>query len=315
MSGTVERRRFRTWEPDTSARPDQAWKIVFRYGIQRSLRAWWVVLPLVGAAVAIVMMLAGASMSWSLSEPGWGPQHWELIDMAWGLLAIGAAFVFLVGTPLFSEDLRFNAPLFYFSKPLRVRDYVLGKAMHLAVVLVAVVMVPLVLLLILGMVLGPANAVPPEGAVAGQVADWKVETLDTVGDWLFAAAVLLPGVLLILAFATAVTLAVSVHTRRAWHSAMALVAILGGWSLLGSIAGEFTRNATGHLFGPAGWLYLIIAMPLQRHFLPEASHDPVPPGLQHALPAILLAYLIVGALTFLCGALVMHRLRRQEAWM
>lgn len=313
--GTVESRRFRTWEPDATVRPERAWRIVLKYGLTQNLRSWWVVLPLVAALVGLVALLGAATVEWGSAEEGGGAYVETLSAFVGGILAIGAAFVFLVGTPLFSEDLRFNAPLFYFSKPLRIRDYVLGKASQLALIVAATTLLPILALLVIGALLAPANATPPTEAFYLDPADWKTRTLDTVGDWAYAAAVLLPGVVAVSAFVVSATLLASVYTRRAWHSAMALVAVLGGWGILGAIASETSRSAFQHIFGPGGWFYLLTVLPLDLRFDPQARDAVVAPESTLAWPAILTAYVLVVGLSVLFYALTVRRLRRQEAWL
>lgn len=325
MSAQLERRRFRTWEPETGARPDEAWRVVLKYGLLCNLRSWYILLPLVLSLVAVVVSIGAASYGWADPIDRDGVQYPEVLGLATMFFVLGGVFVFLVGTPLLSEDLRFNAHLFYFSKPLRVRHYLAGKAALLGAFLAATVLLPVVLAILLAAVVGgPGVQAPDFQGLYGSFDpswparaqhEWETQTLRGAADWLYLGAVLVCGTVAALAFLLAVTLAVSAFTRRAWHAAMGLVAILGGWGILGVVAMDLTGTAWQNVFGPAGWFYLLLAMPLELRF--GVAANPAtgirPERYDAGGPAVLCAYAIVGTLTYLAGWLALRRLQRQEA--
>ena len=63
---------------------------------------------------------------------------------------IGMFLVLLVGPELISQDLRFNAMPLYFARPVRRRDYFVGKLGVIAVYLSAVMIFPAILAYVLG---------------------------------------------------------------------------------------------------------------------------------------------------------------------
>ena len=73
---------------------------------------------------------------------------------------IGMFLVLLVGPELISQDLRFNAMPLYFARPVRRRDYFLGKLGVIAVYLSAVMIFPVLLAYVLGDCLQPRSPGP-----------------------------------------------------------------------------------------------------------------------------------------------------------
>jgi hypothetical protein len=308
MKTFIEHRRLRTWEADAAVDPGRSWRIILRYGLLRSLRSWWIIIPLIAVAVTIIFSIGAFS-----SELSFDPHGARASDVQ-GLVALyamqGIVFLFLLGAPLFSEDLRFHAPLFYFSKPLKVHHYYLGKAGLLALFLAAVTILPVLILMLVGPAFGlPAQEPDPRHTSPLGLLEWRIAHLNSMGDWGYTMLVLVPAVVVLSAFFISITLLMSAFTRRAWHCAMAMVAIIGGWSLLGAIATEFTDTAFEHIFGPAGWVYLIMDLPMALRFGITANGAWGDPGRSYDAAA----YVIVLSLTAAATWATLNRLRRQEA--
>jgi ABC-2 type transport system permease protein len=104
-----------------------------------------------------------------------------------------AVVVGLVAPRLISGDLRARAWLVYFTRPLGRGDYVLGKALTLAMIVSLITLVPALVLWIVGVLVSPSIAV----AVA--TADLPLRIVAA------AAAVTIPTVLLALAYSSLTT--------------------------------------------------------------------------------------------------------------
>jgi hypothetical protein len=96
---------------------------------------------------------------------------------------------------------------------------------------------------------------------------------------------------------------------------MAFVAILGSWSLLGAFATELLRGAWENLAGPAGWMYLAVIMPLEKHFTVagQTGEGWDASSMQGAWGAIPLAYLFLIGTGVLCLWAANRRIQRLEA--
>ncbi|MFO1533585.1 MAG: hypothetical protein ABR562_07845 [Thermoplasmatota archaeon] len=308
MRTEVEHRRFRTWESDASAAA-APWRIIAKYGFLRMSRTWYV--QLLAVLTVVVAVTALASMAQSMSDGG-APGYREVVGTSVTLLIPGIAFLVLIGMPILAEDVRFNAHLFYFSRPLRPADYLRGKATQVAATVGGASLVPMAALLVTGAILGSAAGVP--ASIHGRpVTDaerdsYGLEHIVGLGDWLFTAVVILAGSFLILAFLTAATLLASSYTKRGWHAGMAVVAAVGGWSLLGAVADFGAKGAYRDLFGPVGWFNLVLNTPLSLHFRPSGVS--APEGAQAAVP---LAYVIMIAATAAIVKATYDRVRRVEA--
>lgn len=311
----LESRRFRTWESDTYAEPANRWGVVLRYATLRALQTWYLAgflaLVVVNTIISIIVFSYDASN-------GTGA------DLYYAALAVfsfaPALFLLLVGAPLLAEDVRFNAPLFYFSRPLRPADYLLGKCLHLFGVVVATGLVPLVLVSAMVLVLG-VHDVSPTDSFSGDVRSpdemrvARIHAVDTLPDALYAGFFTTFGGAACLFFLTSAMVLCSAYTRRAWHAAMAFVAILGSWSLLGAFATELMRGAWQHLVGPAGWMYLAVILPLKKHFTVtgQTGKGWGASGMQGAWGAIPLAYVLLIGAGAACLWFANRRIQRLEA--
>jgi len=309
MKTEVERRRFRTWERDSPDAAPQPWRIIAKYGFLRMSRTWY--MQLAGVLTLVVAVTTIAALAQSMTDGG-APGYNDVLGISLSLLMPGLAFLVLVGMPLLADDVRFNAHLFYFSRPLRPDDYLRGKATQIAATVGAASLVPMVAVLIAGTILGSINGVPTvlhgQPLSAAQRAQYSIDHIVGTGDWLFTGFVVLAGSALILAFLTAATLLASSYTRRGWHAGMAVVAAIGGFSLLGAIADFGAKGAYRQLFGPMGWFDLVLHTPLAMHFKPEGA--PSPEGVNVAVP---LAYLLLALGTFFAMSATYRRVRHVEA--
>jgi ABC-type transport system involved in multi-copper enzyme maturation permease subunit len=79
-----------------------------------------------------------------------------------GLQMVACAFLLaMVAAGLVAEDRRTGAMELYFSRPLRRRDYIVGKLLAAGLVPTATLVVPFVLLWILAVGMAPPHAAPP----------------------------------------------------------------------------------------------------------------------------------------------------------
>jgi len=151
------------------------WLAITGQGVRAQSRNRWVWFVIAGACLPAVV-LSGFLVLWGLFEQksslltpflylfsglpeelkagprGFRTTFWTL---AFGqFLAIqvytGMFLVLLVGPELISQDLRFNAMPLYFARPVRRRDYFVGKLGVIAVYLSAVMIFPVLLAYVLG---------------------------------------------------------------------------------------------------------------------------------------------------------------------
>ena len=304
----LERRRFRTWEQDTQAPPSRRWAVVLRFSALRTLRTWYL-----ASLLALAVLLAAIGLV-AFSYDAINGTNKDAYAAAAGMfLVMPTVFLLLVGAPLLAEDVRFNAPLFYFSRPLRTVDYLLGKCLHAFGLVAATGLVPIVLFCLMVLLIGVHDVSPTDPYTGDlrsdeEMAALSAQRIDGVGEALYAAFVTILGAASVLFFATSAMIACSAYTRRAWHAAMAFVAILGCWSLLGVFAIELVKGAGQHLFGPAGWGYLVLGAPMDAFF----AQPPLPSYLRGAGLAIPLAHLLLIGTGIGSLRLAQRRLRRLE---
>lgn len=324
MTGPVDFRRFRTWDdaPDQDGQP--TWRILLRYGYVRLASSWPGRTLLILLAVGIVVLLGGASYGFA-SGTGVQADGWTA-SMVAGVAPL-AAILLLVAAPLFADDLRFNAPLFYFSKPLRVRDYFAGKLAFLGSLVGAAVILPSLILLLLALLVGVPFGEPTgyclrhlgneyctPAQVAIERAYWEATHIDSVAEWLAAAAVTIPGLLVLTAMFTSLAVLCSIYTQRGWHAGMAFVALVGGTSIAGGVLADSVKGSLGHLASPTGWAYLMVGLPMNLMFRgTEPMNRYEEEAVRNFGLAIPLAYLLALATLGLALWLSYARLSRQEA--
>lgn len=281
MSARVEARRFRTWETDAHGDSEHSMRTIVKYGLIKILGAWHIRLLLVLALLFTISTLG--AFSYEIAAGGRPESGTGMDGEVFGVAATLAflptmAFLIFVAAPLFAEDLRFNAPLFYFSKPVSGREYLWGKVGLLGVVLAATVLVPLLLFTLMALV-GTILARPPTKPYQWEstaefnfrLQDWHVYNMDTFGDWAYAVGTVVPAFLVMFLLLIVIFLAASAWTTRAWHAAIAGLASLGVLSFLGGTIMDTSRTAMGSAFGPVGWVELLIFVPLSRRF----NHEPL----------------------------------------
>lgn len=152
------------------------WLTITRHGVRAQMRNRWTRLVLLTAWLPAIL-LAIALVVWGLIEqkselvmplvrsigvnlsPALLASPEEFRDAVWSFcyrqffdveVFFAMLLVLLVGPNLISQDLRFNALPLYFSRPLRRRDYFLGKLGVIAFFLGAVLIVPAILAWLLG---------------------------------------------------------------------------------------------------------------------------------------------------------------------
>lgn len=318
MKGNVDFRRFRTWDAEPAMVSTPTWRILVRYGYIRLASSWPGRILLILLAVVVVAIVGGASYGFA-GGVGVDAMAWSGVFVLFCFPL--AAILLIVGSSLFADDIRFNAPLFYFSKPVSVGAYFRGKLAFLGSLVGAAVVAPILLLLLLALFVGVPAGAPPEAPwyhVNQQTDDqwreeWYATHVDSVGEWTLATVVTLPGMLLATTLFAALAVACSVYTRRGWHAGMAFVALVGGTSLAGGVLADSLRGASANLASPIGWAYLMVGMPMELLFARPGPRRPYEAealaGAEFAIP---LAYLLAAATT--AGALWLSHLRlaRQE---
>lgn len=306
----IETRRFRVWEQEAQPNLQARWKVLLRYAIVRTTHTWYLSVLLALAAIGTIITLV--SFSYVLLS---GAQTSEVFLAAqMSFIWIPAVFLLLVGAPLIAEDVRFNAPLFYFSRPLRTADYLMGKCVHIFGLIVATGLIPFAIFCIMVLVLG-VHDVPLVNGFNDQprdpdaIARDRQVSITTIPEALYASFVSLLGFASVLFFITSAMIFFSSMTRRAWHAAMAFVAVLGSWSILGAFMTELVRGAGENLFGPAGWMLLVLVAPLEAVFKAEGSN---PTWLQGAGWAVPVAHGLLIGMGVLALHLAHRRLRHLE---
>ncbi len=321
MSVKVDSRRFRTWT-DESDEDASVPRTIIKYGLIRTLASPYVRILLVLSLIATIGAI-GTLLSFvfggGFSTEGTG-LHGEVFGASLLLALIPAVtFLLFVGAPLFSEDMRFNAPLFYYSKPVTWRDYLLGKFGVLGVVLGATVLVPVVLFLLITMV-SSFFARPPtrarfyedSGEFNARVAEWGPSQIDSFPEWLFATFTAVPALLVFLLFLVVTFCAMSTWTTRAWHAGTASVVFLGILSMVGGLIQDSSRTVVGGAFGPFGWLEATIVGPLAL-FFSDGQLSTYRETYYSTLPqAIVLSYLVMAGWILFFGAAIFWRTRRME---
>lgn len=276
MSAEVEFRRFRTWDSRSQAKAGRNWWLIVRSLTQRYARSWYVymviVLGLFGAVLGLFLM--------NLEGPreipvGVSPHLVSEGPMAFIGIGMGL-FAMLVTAPSIAEDIRFNAQLFYFSKPMRVGDYMLGKNGFNFLGLAIVGLVPMLVLSIAALSIGPGSEAGIREALTAQgaspeeanefIARWKHTSVDTWAEALYVAGMPLLAVISVSIGLVGVTTAVSAFTRRAWHAAVGTVVLITGWSILGEVAATGVETAKYRLYHPAGWLDAVTFLPFRNQF-------------------------------------------------
>ncbi|MES2155300.1 MAG: hypothetical protein V4510_09220 [bacterium] len=314
MKTQVETRRLRTWEADAGYVPQRAWRVIMKYGYLRMARTWFLATLGIGIVITEVLLLAGLSRS--MVSATTAPDPGTILATVFFFLAVAVVALILVGAPLFADDLRFNAPLFYFSRPLRPDDYLRGKAMQMVSLLAALALLPTLALMVLGMLLGSTAGTPTDFAgnpLAGDaLAAYNATHLTGFADWLYATAVVGAGVAVVLAFGIAVTLCASAYTRRGWHAGLAAFGFLGAWSVIGAMAKFGAKGAYESLFGPFGWIGLVLERPMTMRFHSSSPNpaDAVPEGSGFA---VAIAYGLLLATTLMLLGATVRRIRRVEA--
>ncbi len=322
MSARVEARRFRTWEKDVYGNSEHSMRTIVKYGLIKILGAWHIRLLLVLALLFTIGTLG--AFSYELASGGDPRDGTGLDGEMFGAAAMLAfvptmAFLIFIAAPLFAEDLRFNAPLFYFSKPVSGREYFWGKLGLLGLVLGATALAPLLLFILMAL-LGTILARPPTHPYSWEngaefnmrVQDWHNYNMDTFADWAYAVGTVLPAFLVMFVLLIVIFLVASSWTTRAWHAAIAGLSILGVLSFLGGTVMDSSRTAMGSAFGPIGWIELLIFVPLSRRFGYEPLYSWREDYYSTYPAAVVTSYVIMFGLIVAGWFALQWRIRRME---
>lgn len=266
----VESRRFRTWDESRDLEADHRVRLLIKAQFLRYRHNWpfWVVFGLaVLGAIAAMMAPFG-----ELDAIG----YVDGATIAYGYFGAAAPLagiaIILFGSPTIAEDLRFNAPLFYFSRPVRVWDYVLAKVGFLLALLGIVIGMGLVTTLLGTLVTIRDADVPRRPWMSPEyhqelVLRAQEAGVTHVGDWLVLSLILVTGTLSVAFFLSTAMIAVSSCTRRAWHAAVGFLVLIGTWGFLGIGLGfVMADNAWQLLWGPFGWIAATTFLPADAYF-------------------------------------------------
>ncbi len=309
----VESRRFRTWEQETPA-DHSPWRIVMRYGWERTRRS---AILRMAAVAAVMLFVFQAAVLADERAYGIGMSSLTFPIVTWTFVA--AIVALLVGAPSLAEDRRFNAGLLYFSKPVRAQSYLAGKTAHLAVLLAGSALLPLLVTVAVAGVMGLGSEPPmfafSEARGGEDLRQWEASTLNTFGEAVAVLAVVAPAGVVAIAWIGSISLLASSYTTRAWQAALAAAGGVGGASMLGAIVGEGVESSVWHLFGPMQWLTAVLTLPLELMFSLSANPDfgPVSRQYDHAGATIVLAYLLLLASGAGALWLTAARVRAMEA--
>ncbi len=279
MSAEVESRRFRTWETGAQSNVVRSWWLLTRYQFNRYVRTWYVymiiILGIFGAMLGLFMMslMAGDAGGMPL---GARPDIIQEGPMAFIGIAM-ILFALLVTAPTIAEDLRFNAQLFFFSKPLRVRDYMLGKNAFNFIGMFIVGLIPVLILSATVLATGPGDEAALRSFMVEEggwdasdvdefIVEWKYSGVDNWGDAFYLAFMPVAAVGSLAVGLVGLTMAVSSFTRRAWHAAVGTVVLVMGWSVLGAVVGDGIRSSRGLLYYPMGWVRATVFLPFESRF-------------------------------------------------
>ena len=279
MTAEVESRRFRTWETASTTGSVVVWWLLVRYLVNRYIRVWYVymvvILGVFGALLGVFLLNVVAGEEQQI----FGVRPDLIQEGPLAFIGIGMAlFALLVTAPSIAEDVRFNAHLFYFSKPVRTWDYMLGKTAFNFFGLALVGIIPALILAGTVLSIGPWDesailelliedgATPAEARA--QMDEMRSDRVDTWADAWYLATMPLLATLSLSVGLVGLTMAFSAFTRRAWHAAVGVVIFIVGWSVLGGIASETIESAEWRLYFPAGWMDAVTFLPISYRFRP-----------------------------------------------
>lgn len=293
MSTDIEGRRFRAWDQSSNATPDKQWILIGRYNFLRLVRnpVAWIL------GVVSLVTLTPIFFELGLFDEVY-PHYWSVASITYTSTAVTmlcAACVGILGAANFADDVRFNALLFYFSRPLRSNDYLWGKLMGLATIVLGF---GAILTLIFAMML-----------LDGQVYDGPeisyLSYLETGGEAVILAFTGIAAFFAISLFALGTISLVSLYTKRGWHALLAWSAGILGWSIAGMFA--FTPKVGSEALGlltPIGWTIILTDFPVNEYYENSNFGD---------LPLLMALSIIIPAmLGILALFLSMRRLKHME---
>lgn len=306
----VESRRFRTWDESRALEADHRVRLLIKAQFLRFQKNWvfWVVFG-IGVIGAIGALMA----PFGQAEDGW---YVDGLEVAFGFFGGAAPLVgvaaILFGSATIAEDLRFNAPLFYFSRPVRVWDYVLAKVGFTFATLGLLVGMGLVTTLLSTLL--TITSEPPQQApwmsdlhYAQILEQWSVSGVTHVGDWLFLALVLVLGTFSVVLFLSTTVVAVSSFTKRAWHAAVGFIVLVGATGFIGLGLGiVVASNAYEMMWGPFGWFFGATILPLWAYF------EPSEPMTRGAPVVAIFSHLFLIAWSLLAVRITYARVQRME---
>lgn len=244
----VHERGYTHWQ-SSGLQPDPAWWVIARRGLAAALRSRWLVALLAAAWIpavvkgVLIFLKARAGRILELTVGG----HWTSIDPA-GFLAFCEGqrfFVFLItvilGAGLIARDRAENGLALYFSRPLGLRDYLLGKSAIVLGGYLAVTLAPVLVLCLFAYLTAP-------GAVGLELLVWTPLRMSLYG--------LLTGAMLSLVLLALSSLATRTVLVVVWWAMLCLGGeMIGGIGKILGLAGLQYANVLGQLHN-AGSLML-----------------------------------------------------------
>ncbi len=161
----VHERGYTHWSP-SGARVEPPWLVIAKRGLLPTLKRRWPLalffaslMPAVAKGVMIFLNVRSGGMVGQFMETGWSSVSpaGSLSFIEWQRF-----FVFLVtlilGAGLIARDRQDNGLSLYFSRPISLTDYLLGKVLVVLAGYLVVTLVPSLLLCIFGYLMDPATA-------------------------------------------------------------------------------------------------------------------------------------------------------------
>ncbi|MGB1697044.1 MAG: ABC transporter permease [Thermoplasmatota archaeon] len=299
MSADIEGRRFRAWDQNSMAEPARKWVLIAKYNYLRYLKNPIAYLVLI--AILLGFFVGSAEMGlfdFNERPPRDIAQYLPLMAVMTALVCGG---VVLLGAPSFSEDIRFNALLFYFSRPLRARDYLWGK---LAFLISGSLGVGVLAVGGLSMVLLVTGVPYDQSSDYSYFADPDT-TVDSALEFLPYMLLAIAGFLSMTWFTIGTVTLASVYTKRAWHAMLGWVAIMFGWTMFAALVFGYEGSGKAEfLFSPGGWMSLVFDHPV------NAMYESARTSFQ--LPLVIAALVLAAGLGTAALALSKRRIAQME---
>lgn len=251
---SIEEQRFRAWDQSSQAKADKQWLLIAKYNAIRIIRS-----PLAWVLGGFsLLLLAPAFVTLNLFSQYTDKIFitYDFSDYGTMITLISVAAIAVLGSANFSDDVRFNSLLFYFSRPLRAPDYLWGKLMGLATIIASY---GFILILSFAMVfIDGSPGVENENSYEAFVRNW--------GQAIWLASMAVFGFFAFNIYALGTISVLSLYAKRGWHALLGWVVLHLAWSFIWAILfSPFKEpSAAASIFSPFGWFVANTLYPYQR---------------------------------------------------